>query len=58
MIDRQFPLSQVADAHEYLERGHATGKVVLTHHSNREGSDAAISLVYGLEGLLNLRGDK
>ena len=29
VIDRVFPLAEVADAHRYLETGHAKGKVVL-----------------------------
>jgi zinc-binding alcohol dehydrogenase/oxidoreductase len=31
VIDREFPLDRAADAHEYLERGRAFGKCVLTH---------------------------
>jgi len=31
VIDREFPLDQAADAHEYLERGRTFGKCVLTH---------------------------
>jgi len=30
VIDRTFPLGQVADAMRYLEEGHATGKVIVT----------------------------
>ena len=30
VIDRRYPLSEVADALRYLEEGHARGKVVLT----------------------------
>ena len=30
VIDRCYPLSQVADAIRYLEEGHAQGKVVIT----------------------------
>lgn len=30
LIDRSFPLSEVADAIAYLEKGHAQGKVVIT----------------------------
>jgi NADPH:quinone reductase-like Zn-dependent oxidoreductase len=30
VIDRTYPLSEVADALEYLEEGHARGKVVIT----------------------------
>jgi NADPH:quinone reductase-like Zn-dependent oxidoreductase len=29
VIDREFPLSAAADAHRYLEQGHARGKVIL-----------------------------
>jgi len=30
VIDRTYPLSQIADAIRYLEQGHARGKVVIT----------------------------
>ena len=30
IIDRTYPLSQIADAIRYLEQGHARGKVVIT----------------------------
>jgi len=30
VIDRRYPLSDVAEAFRYLEEGHAQGKVVLT----------------------------
>ena len=30
IIDRCYPLSEVADAIRYLEEGHAQGKVVIT----------------------------
>ncbi len=34
VIDRRYPLSEVAEAIRYLEEGHAQGKVVITleHH--------------------------
>lgn len=36
VIDRCFPLSQVAEAIRYLEEGHARGKVVITmEHTNK-----------------------
>ncbi len=36
VIDRCYPLSQVADAIRYLEEGHAQGKVVITvEHNNK-----------------------
>ena len=31
VIDREFPLDQAAQAHEYLEHGRTFGKCVLTH---------------------------
>jgi NADPH:quinone reductase-like Zn-dependent oxidoreductase len=36
VIDRCYPLSEVAEAIKYLAEGHAKGKVVITveHHSN------------------------
>ncbi len=30
VIDRRYPLSEVAEAIRYLEEGHAQGKVVIT----------------------------
>ena len=30
VIDRRYPLSEVADALRYLEEGHARGKVIIT----------------------------
>jgi NADPH:quinone reductase-like Zn-dependent oxidoreductase len=30
VIDRRYPLSEVADALRYLEDGHARGKVIIT----------------------------
>ncbi len=34
VIDRRYPLSDVAEAIRYLEEGHARGKVVITVASN------------------------
>jgi NADPH:quinone reductase-like Zn-dependent oxidoreductase len=31
VIDRRYPLSEVADALRYYGKGHARGKVVITH---------------------------
>ena len=30
VIDRVYPLSEVAEAHSYMEKGHASGKVIIT----------------------------
>ena len=29
VIDRVYPLSEVAEAHRYMEKGHARGKVII-----------------------------
>jgi len=34
VIDRRYPLSEVAEALRYLEEGHAQGKVVITVDHN------------------------
>ncbi len=34
VIDRRYPLREVADAIRYLEAGHAKGKVVITVEQN------------------------
>jgi NADPH:quinone reductase-like Zn-dependent oxidoreductase len=30
VIDRVYPLREVAEAHRYMEKGHARGKVIIT----------------------------
>ena len=30
VIDRVYPLKEVAEAHRYMEKGHARGKVIIT----------------------------
>ncbi len=37
VIDRRYPLSDVAEAVRYLEEGHAQGKVVITVEHNHDG---------------------
>ena len=36
VIDRRYPLSEVAEALRYLEAGHARGKVVITVTQDNE----------------------
>ena len=47
VIDRTYPLSQLADAIRYLEQGHARGKVVITLKDTNETSPVSANVAAG-----------
>ncbi len=47
VIDRRYPLSEVAEAIRYLEEGHARGKVIITLEHNNKTQQSVADVVAG-----------